>query len=621
MSIVASLYFFINLNFLSMKKFYSVILASVCVVGMSANLMAGTENPNSPKKQLKPLNSVVKKDSSTLKNLNASAMQKADLSKLGEVKVNGMMKADSNNSIEGIWRVQFGDYYFDESIGGPVYVNYEATLDGDKLKFVDPTGYEADMYATFNENDQTVTFETEYIGAGYLSIGIGYLFQKPFEWTNTIELTTSLVGTYDPFGGRIDFPFDQGIAWIWYADMSATTPLGYNGIYDLEGAVKQVPEEDIDEVQEGQWRSVGTATFVDAWILPSYSMDGVNRINPNLYPVEVELQQNIENENLYRLWRPFKSTGYPALGLNQSLYNGQIQLDVSDPDHVFVVPCGLPSGFKNSNGEFYVSNELGWYINDGYDKDVVISVLYGNEPYDTFKEGVITINDPIFDFSKYYAEGYTWNNNPYQVIITFNIEDNVDESILGEWYVARDWHYAGDDSRGLKEEKFTASLDGNKVIFENGLDEKFIAHFTGENTLTFKVAAHSEDDMGFLTQAPFTDGTKVTHAGIDAENFVFGEFEAVYDAEAGVITFPEGCGLALGYANSDGEFSSYHDGYDFVSAARTKQIEEEDSVNTIGEDNNSETIYFDLTGRRVMNPQEGIFIKKTGSKVEKAVIK
>ena len=143
-----------------------------------------------------------------------------------------------------------------------------------------------------------------------------------------------------------------------------------------------------------------------------------------------------------------------------------------------------------------------------------------------------------------------------------------DATIEGEWNVTTDWHYAGGSSLGQQTDVYTATLDGNVVTFTNQFGEKFIAEFTAENTLTFKVAAVGNPATFTMTQNPFVDGTKVTDTGIDPENFVFESFNATYDPEKGTITFPEGVGLAFGPANAAGVFSYYQDAFDFVSATK-----------------------------------------------------
>ena len=153
-------------------------------------------------------------------------------------------------------------------------------------------------------------------------------------------------------------------------------------------------------------------------------------------------------------------------------------------------------------------------------------------------------------------------------------------SIKGEWNFTLDRHYLGEYSLGQQTEVYTAvRLRDNVIMFTNSqLGNRFIAEFTAMNTLTFKVAAVDVPATYTKTQNPFVDGTNVTDAGIDPENFVFESFNATYDPAKGTITFPEGAGLAFGFANAAGEFSYYQDAFDFVSA--TKVVPEEPEVIT-----------------------------------------
>lgn len=339
-------------------------------------------------------------------------------------------------SIEGTWTFTLGDYYLVNSLNKEITVDYEATLDGTKITFEDPTGNEFPFVGEYDATNNTIVFTRLYLGQA----GEYQVYQQPFEFSyserDVLDIA-QLVGKYYPSPGIITFSSDQGLEWPAYSDINGTNLLGYFRIYDFVNASKVLPapdDEEIDEVQAGQWNKIGTATFVDAWILPSYTMGG-QQINPNDYAYEVELQQNINDPNLYRLWKPYKTTGCLLYeqNLNQSKYEGQIQFNITDKNYIQVVACGLPTGFKNNNGEFYVSNELGWFMFNypAYSKEEIISTIYEGAPGDTYDATTqtVTINNPMFDFSAAYADGYSWNNNPYQALITsldFPMEESED---------------------------------------------------------------------------------------------------------------------------------------------------------------------------------------------------
>lgn len=182
----------------------------------------------------------------------------------------------------------------------------------------------------------------------------------------------------------------------------------------------------LDEEQVGMWNIVGPCTIEDAWIIPSYTMgDGYQAIPAN-FPFTAELQQNVYNENLYRVWRPFWSDEYPLIELNQSAYNGQIVFDVTDPDHV-IVKSGYYAGFANQNGEFCVFGMLGWQIGrygNEWDPSMMPEVIEfmeeRSQPFDTFKDNILTVNYSVFDFDITCASPYSWQNNEYVVSkITF----------------------------------------------------------------------------------------------------------------------------------------------------------------------------------------------------------
>ena len=413
-----------------MRKFFLFMLAMLCVAGTAMAERSVVDVKTSRTLNLNHIEKALKTKNTVKRTANpiSKIASKANPSKVGIV--TGMRKADATTSIEGMWTFDLLDWYFEDSTG---YISYdfEAFVDGDEVWFEDPYEYELPFVAKFDRATNTLTFTRYNFGPYY----DWYLVQQPyifsmeiFDLVNVDEITA----TYYPTEGVISFDADNGIAWEAHGNAEGSDLVGWFSVYDLIGAtVAQEPEvELIDEAQEGKWESLGMASFVDSWMMPYYTDENGTHLNPNDYPYEVELQRSVENKNVFRLWKPYTNENAPLLAQNRSQYEGQIVFDISDRNHVVVLASGMPAGFKNTYGDFYTSNELGWYINYGFEKDYVISVLYGEEPADTYKNGVVTINTPWFDFSSAYADGYTWTYEPsYPSIITFPKEEGFDEAI------------------------------------------------------------------------------------------------------------------------------------------------------------------------------------------------
>lgn len=511
-----------------MKKIYALIASAAVIFSATAAPQISAEKI----KDLKSTELSVKKEMSKFRT-SAKATSGVQIKEELQNKrvVTGMYKADGQPTIEGLWIFDMGDYYFEDSANRTLYIEYEATLDGTTVTFEDPIGYELPFIGTLNPTTNKISFSKQYL----LSSSPYYIFQNPFEYDYSLQdlvMLTSLVGDYYPEQGVINFPADHGLAWEAYTNRNGTgNSAGYFGIYDLEGATQEATgeTEPLDEIQEGQWKTLGNATFIDSWILAAYSMGGVP-IDPNNYPYEVELQQNIANSDLYRLWKPYKTAGALVFdqGLNQSKFDGQIQFDISDPDHVVVIANDMPAGFKNNNGEFYLSNELGWYINYMGDepgmKEFVISVLYaeGEDAVpDTFENGTVTINTPMFDYSAAHAAGYSWTSVTYPTYIIFPEMEPESGDIEGNMTTQLDMTQGYDDPELLEptEYEVTASYDP-------ATQKLTLYNFVELNPVTFTVGVAA----GSLTAAgnqissidSFTD---------DGENYTFTYYYADLDTQ------------------------------------------------------------------------------------------
>ena len=318
--------------------------------------------------------------------------------------------------IQGPWFVTFGDYYFQSSFNTDIKVEFYAFLDNEnEIYFEDPTEYEWPFMGVFDKNTDELVFDVFCFGT-YEQY---YVYQMPYVITGENNLTlTPIRAKYDKKADRIDFGEKKGIIWAACTEEDPNTMERYLNIYDI--IVAERPEEEaFDEEQEGQWESVGTATFEDGWVFPAIKEWGAE------HPMEVELQRNVENANIYRLWRPYWNEDSPLFEKNKSQYDGQIVFDISDPDHV-IFPPGMPAGFRdNSIGEFFVSNWLGWCMNYyQISKEEAIEKLQNGTHgvFDTFKDGVVNIgiNSIIWDVNADCRYGYSWINMAQPSKIIFN---------------------------------------------------------------------------------------------------------------------------------------------------------------------------------------------------------
>ena len=530
-----------------MKSFYAFICAlAVVFTASAAPLNINVERTAS----LRGTEIQVKKDANQLRQTTKKTISTE--SKLAGKHVTGMRKADSNASIEGTWTFLLGDYYFQNSVGA-FYYDFEAVIEDGYLYFDDPLEEELSFVGIYDEITQTITFPQVYFGY----TGVYHVFQMPYEYNQGRVIKSQIVAQCDVEKGIISFEAENGLEMGAYYDDNAQQKAGSFSVYDIVYAY-----EDFDEEEAEQWKTIGNATFVDAWIIPSYTMNKV-QINPYEYTHEVELQQNVENENLFRLWKPYTNGEHLLDANNLSNFDGQIVFDVTDPDYVEVVACGKPSGFFNSNGEFFVSNELGWFVNAGYPKDFVISFLYEGEAADTFKDGVITINTPLFDLEPMHSVGYSWNNNPYAALIIFPVLIDFDGSVVAN---------VNDDSSLLT------------VIFD------YNAQYLHEGETVHVVLTCDDPEFEYTTEV--TGGS----ASLEFEEFAKGTYSAylqVKDAEGEVV--------------AESEPQTYSVG--------TSGIVEVELGAAAGR-------FYNLQGIEIETPEAGnVYILKNGNKATKVLVK
>ena len=400
-----------------MKKFYAALAtatlcASTCLGGVTlrnSESFTGFKTIENVK-----TNKAAKKAAA----LQTTAKPVAAFEKAAPTEAKPRIKAQNAIDINGEYTLALGDWYWSGAVG-----NYEsaATItEADGMAVIDCDDLATIVPATFDAATSTLTFSTWHAGSVNLNGATYYLSVEPYIFDYTLEdvVPQSISYTFDTASNSFEFNFtssntgDPGLSWVLYEDENYTTLYNYYDLQDLYSLMKNA--SDTDE----EWTSVGDCVMVDAWILPSYGID------PAEYPYTAELQRNVENPNIFRVYEPYKNS--PLAANNQSTKKGQIVMDITDPDHVRVL-TGYAAGFDDGDGDFYVYDLLGWQIsgygdswNEADAADLYAWMEEHGQPFTTFKDNVVTVNKSVFDVNAECTNAYTWNNNPYVVsTITF----------------------------------------------------------------------------------------------------------------------------------------------------------------------------------------------------------
>lgn len=367
----------------------------------------------------------------TLQQLNPTRSEQApkrhNLKKF--VSTSASTKASDATSISGTYDIMLGDYYLSNSSQSVVGAECTLTESNGNVTISCPDFFVTNVAGKYADGKLTISAKN----LGKLGDFYGKLqpFKVVFDQAQegSIQNVNSITGTYDEATGSFVFDAYNGVQFAAYSDMLYTDLQGYWGVFDIISLTPSVSFSEAEEIQEGQWKSIGDCTFVDAWMTPAFVDKNDNTFNPAEYPITAELQQNVENENIFRVWQPYRDFNWPFVTSNESQYNGQIVFDVTDPDHVRVY-AGMPAGFAlkmeqtaTTATELYVFNFLGWAIGDTTDSETLEAVYSymteENIPFDTFKDGVVTINQSFFSTTKFCNNPYSWNTKYKVSTITF----------------------------------------------------------------------------------------------------------------------------------------------------------------------------------------------------------
>lgn len=261
-------------------------------------------------------------------------------------------------SFPGEYVFTLGDDYDSDRLKTDVEI--KATITYDALKDVytikeQGTSYlPYDVKCKFDASTNKVTFNED------IADPMNFTAFWPFSYTYDMTRLESWSVDFDPATGSIEFP-EKDFGFCWGDYMNQSDFMDYEARYDVKGAVQSDGNGEGDE--GSSWTDLGNALFMDGWVLPFLGIDQTKE--ENIY--EVLVQQNSENQNLYRLVNPYK-TGPAAAYNTHSNKEGYIEFDVTDPAHV--VFNKVASGFAYDDSfdynrrfnELYCLNQLGYYI-------------------------------------------------------------------------------------------------------------------------------------------------------------------------------------------------------------------------------------------------------------------
>lgn len=178
---------------------------------------------------------------------------------------------------------------------------------------------------------------------------------------------------------------------------------------------------------------------------------------------------------------------------------------------------------------------------------------------------------------------YRWNEDAYPVAVHFNGEGTVDYTSLAD---GKGLNFAGSGPFGA----MGTNADGSLIAVANGVSEQKIY----VSQVTFSTAG-----VPSLHKLYTIDGLQNRPAGV------------AFDYADNLYVSFNGKGIACWGLPNSGQ----------VTTPGATPLNLTSGITDVSADSQSaEAEYFDLTGRRVANPAQGVYIKKAGSHAEKVIL-
>lgn len=307
-------------------------------------------------------------------------------------------------NIEGQYTLTIGDYYNGNQSKGVIDISVTISYDPSDGYYWIEEDNENYFFSPvpFNFNNDKLSFFQVRIGEIWVSYNQYFCLFTPFyySWSlNDAVIQSTMTASFDKTNGVITFPEDNGFEWAAYTNRNYT---GFAGTFEVFDVIKGKQKGEGQPAPTETWNNIGTAVFMDGWLLPGYSVDQKNI--ENWY--EVPVQQSSDNPNKYRLVDPYKYGLLATTGTNTSRSTGYIVFDVSDPDHV-LFDTNTEAGYtdlRSNLGVVYCYDLLSWamaYLNCSM--EVAMGRLTQPVPYTTYRYGVVDLNSAVRNGDVVYA--------------------------------------------------------------------------------------------------------------------------------------------------------------------------------------------------------------------------
>lgn len=290
-------------------------------------------------------------------------------------------------AVSGEYSFKINDIYYETSKGELLQ---DGTLEVEgNVATLNCTFFPTSFNCAYDEDSATLSFTKQALGQYELSNGsVYYIRVEPFFCDYDAERFVNIdyEVTFDEETLSFEFPENHGFMWVAYINEdydNKASMAGIVGIFDV-----------ISMTKTGGWTFYDNASYVDGWIIPAFGLDQY------MFPWSVEVEQSDLNPNVFRIPNPYLA--YECLVADYAEEGGCIIFDISDPDHVAVLP-GYFCGMTNDGKPVQNTNQFGYDLAMSEGEDV------------SYEQLIEWLEEEGVNFSTYDQESATINFNDCRI--------------------------------------------------------------------------------------------------------------------------------------------------------------------------------------------------------------